>query len=341
MRTKPIFCVFAGIVLLFPHCSPHSEYGRINGFALGTTYAVTFKMPEGASPSFTQTVQTALDGCFDQVNNSLSIYNNHSLISRLNNNLTVNTDSLFNIVFRRSVEINLLTGGAFDISAGPLFDAWGFGEHDRIPVTQAQIEEIKKQTGMHLFNLKDGVISKTHPKATLSMNAIAKGFTSDLAGHRLDSLGIPDYLVEIGGEIVCKGVNPQGQSWRIGIDSPVDGNNSPGKDLQTVLTLTSGKGLATSGNYRNYYMENGKKYAHIIDPVTGFPVQHSLLSVTVIASDCMTADAYATALMVMGLEKSKTFLSLHPELGAFLIYDHNGSFETFVTDNIAASVIRQ
>ncbi len=186
---------------------------------------------------------------------------------------------------------------------------------------------------MDKFYMEDTLLYKKDPRSSLNMNAIAKGFASDQVAAGLSRLGITDMLVEIGGEIVCKGVNQEGNPWKIGIDSPIDGNVHPGESIEVVIRLTD-KALATSGNYRNFYIENGKKYAHTIDPRTGMPVLHNLLSATVIADDCMSADAYATAFMVMGLESSKSFLESHPDLGAFLIYDENGVFKTYATNNI-------
>ncbi len=186
---------------------------------------------------------------------------------------------------------------------------------------------------MDKFYMEDTLLYKRPQKQSEHECREAKGFAVRSGGCRFSRLGITDMLVEIGGEIVCKGVNQEGKPWKIGIDSPKDGNVHPGESIEVVIRLTD-KALATSGNYRNFYIENGKKYAHTIDPRTGMPVLHNLLSATVIADDCMSADAYATAFMVMGLESSKSFLESHPDLGAFLIYDENGVFKTYATNNI-------
>lgn len=334
MTKKPFpFIVLCFLLLFTASCNQRGHYICLQGSALGTTYAITFRIPEGASSAFADTVEQTLASDFERINNSLSIYNNHSLISRINKNLTQETDSLFRTVFNRSLEISILTNGAFDISAAPFFDLLGFGFEKRDTFRQDSLELIRQFTGMDKFRLEGTTLNKADPRCSLSMNAIAKGFTCDLIAKDLSELEITDMLVEIGGEIVCRGLNPKKESWRIGIDSPVDGNIHPGENIQAVIPMTD-KGLATSGNYRNYYIENGKKYAHIIDPETGLPVTHNLLSVTVVAPDCMTADAFATAFMVMGLEASIGFLNQHPELGAYLIYDQGGIFKTYATDNI-------
>ncbi len=314
-------------------CNTGNDFIRLEGSALGTTYAITLKTPPGAPSGFRALAEQTVTAVLQNINNSLSIYNNHSLISRINRNLTQETDSLFRIVFEKAVEISDLTDGAFDISAAPLFDLWGFGFERKDNVRTEHIDELLPYTGMDKFRLVGTLMFKEDPRGSLSMNAIAKGFACDLMAREFTLLGVTDMLVEIGGEIVCKGLNPGKEPWRIGVDSPVDGNVHPGEHIEVVIRLTD-KSLATSGNYRNYYIRDGEKYAHIIDPRSGYPVNHNLLSATVIADDCMTADAFATAFMVMGLEASKSYLQDHPGLGAFLIYDEKGKFSTFATDNI-------
>lgn len=333
MSKKPYLLLFLYLLTGITGCSLPSGFVFLTGGALGTTYAITFKKPSGSAPHFVQQVEKTIAGSFEQINNSLSIYNYHSLISGINNNTSQETDSLFRTVFNKAVEIAACTDGAFDISAAPFFDLWGFGLEKKASVTPQTLEEIRQFTGMDKFLLEGTKLLKKDPRSSLSMNAIAKGFACDFIANELQALGITDLLVEIGGEVMCRGLNPHKQPWKIGIDSPVDGNVHPGKDIYVTLRLTD-KGLATSGNYRNYYEENGEKFAHIINPKTGTPVNHNLLSATVVAEDCMTADAYATAFMVMGLEATIAFLEDHPELGAYLIYGQEQTFRTYATDNI-------
>jgi len=268
-----------------------------------------------------------------QIDRSLSVYNPQSIISKVNRNEPVTVDSLFTAVFLRSREITAATGGAFDISASPLFNAWGFGFKNKENITQAKIDSLRQFCGMQHVRLEMGRIIKNDPRVTLNANAIAKGFGVDVVACFLEQFGITNYLVEIGGEVRCKGINRKGAPWTVGIDKPVDGNIFPGEDLQTKLHLTD-RALATSGNYRKYYEEDGRKYAHTINPATGYPVEHNLLSATVLAADCMTADAFATAFMVLGLEGSKELLSRHPELDAYLIYEENGQLLGYATKGI-------
>ena len=298
-------------------------YVTLNGFALGTSFRITYE-DEKRSDHY-----DSIAKILDDLENSLSIYRENSLVSRINRNEEVVADSYFLAVFDRAREITELTGGAFDISASPLFDLWGWGAKQRATaVTQAMIDSLKQFVGSDKIRIENGRIVKTHPGVTLNANAIAKGFASDVVARFLQSRGIDNYLVEIGGEISVKGKNKTGKDWRVGIDSPFDGNMMPGENLQTVLEI-SDEALATSGNYRRFYIENGQKYSHTVDPQTGYPAKQSILSATVIASDCMSADAFATAFMVMGLERTKTFLETHPELKVYLIYAEADSIKEF------------
>jgi thiamine biosynthesis lipoprotein len=298
-------------------------YVTLNGFALGTSFQITYKNEKRKN------YYDSIARILDKLENSLSIYRKNSIISRINRNEEAVPDSCFLAVFDRAREITELTGGAFDISASPLFDLWGWGAKKRATaVTQELIDSLKQFTGMDKIRMENGRAVKTHPGVTLNVNAIAKGFATDVVALFLQSRGIENYLVEIGGEIRVKGRNRTGKDWRVGIDSPFDGNMTPGENLQTVLEIRD-EALATSGNYRRFYIENGQKYSHTVDPKTGRPAKQNILSATVIARDCMTADAFATAFMVMGLEQTKAFLLTHPELKVYLIYSDGDSIKEF------------
>jgi thiamine biosynthesis lipoprotein len=294
---------------------------------MGTTFQITY---DGA-PS--DSLAAGVEAVLAQVDRSLSVYNAQSVISRVNRNETERVDSLLGALFVRSREIYEATDGAFDIASAPLFDAWGFGITRREPPTPEQIDSLQRFCGMHRIRLDGDRLVKDDPRVTLNANAIAKGFGVDAVARFLEREGIRNYIVEIGGEVRCRGRNSKGGLWRIGIDRPVDGNLLAGDDLQTVVLL-SDRSLATSGNYRQYYEENGKRYGHTIHPATGYSASNQLLSATVVAADCTTADAYATVLMVMGLDSARQFLAAHPELDALLIYDDRGAFRTFRTAHI-------
>ena len=320
--------------LLLCGCDSRQAYVRIEGFAQGGTYHVICSPETGLEAP---ALQSRIDSLLLDIDRTLSGYNKGSLLSRINAGEDPCLNDLFIGCFNRSKEIWAESGGAFDPSAAPLFDLWGFGFSNKGTVTQAAIDSIRAFVGMDLLSLEardDGVhLVKTDPSIKLNFNAIAQGFSADAVAVLLDSLGCTNYLVDIGREIRCKGVNAVGGPWRVGLDRPVDGNFDEGADLQAILEVTD-CGIVTSGNYRKFYVEDGQKFAHTIDPATGRPVTHNLLSVTVVAADATTADAYATWLMVVGPVKARELLADRPDLDALLVYDENGQMKTFQTENI-------
>jgi thiamine biosynthesis lipoprotein len=264
-----------------------------------------------------------------------------SVISRINSNdPAVRTDTLFDVCYHAAERIWRETGGAFDITVGPLVDAWGFGPEGPEPVDSAIIDSLRQLVGMEKVKLEDHRLVKSDPRIRLDVNAIAQGFSVDVVGSYLESLGVRNYLVEIGGELKALGRKAPGDPWRVGVDKPLDNNNIPGARLQVVLHLAD-KALATSGNYRKFYEKNGVKYGHEIDPHTGYPARNRLLSVTVLADGCMWADGYATAFMVMGLEKSKAFVEARDDLDAYFVYsDDQGKYQTYYTRGFDNMIIR-
>jgi thiamine biosynthesis lipoprotein len=312
------------VFLLFSCNFSARQYKIIDGFALGTTYHIVYR--DTQSRDF----QPAIDSLLNVFCKSLSIYDSMSIIAKVNRNELVEVDDFFVTVFNRSREIYEASGGVFDISASPLFNAWGFGFKHKEKITQAIIDSLKAFIGMDKLWLDGRRVVKADPRMNLSMNAVPKGYSSDVAAAWLEAQGIADYIVEIGGEIRCAGKNKQGKLWTVAIDKPEDGNMIPGENIQIIVQFTN-RSMATSGNYRKYYVENGRKYAHTINPETGYPVTHSLLSATVFADDCMTADAYATVLMVLGVEEAEKFMDKHPELDAYLIYEENGAIKSWCT----------
>lgn len=240
----------------------------------------------------------------DKFEYSLNPFKENTIITKVNKNEPVELDSFFIDVFNKSVEVSEMTDGMFDITASPFFNAWGFGFKNKDSITPQLIDSLKKIVGYEkIFIDEDHRIQKTDPRVEINPSAISKGYSCDIVAQLFDRAGVENYMIEIGGEIVAKGINDKGECWRIGIDKPINDSAAMTHDLQTILSLCD-KALATSGNYRNYYIKDGKMYAHTIDPKTGYPSEQDLLSVTVIADDCMTADAYATAFMASGMEKS-------------------------------------
>ena len=262
-----------------------------------------------------------------QVDNSLSPFNKSSVITAINNNTSTKADKYLTEVFTLAQTVNKETDGAFDITVAPLVNAWGFGFRSGTRPTDAQIDSLLTIVGQEKVTLKDGEIIKSDPRIMLDCSAIAKGFGVDKVAEFLAGKGIENFLVEIGGEISARGKNSRGTEWNIGVTKPVDDSLSINQENQAVLQITD-KAMATSGNYRNFYYEGGKKYAHTINPHTGKPAQSDILSATVMAQTCAVADAYATAFMVLGSEKAKEILKKHPELQAYLILSDNSVWQS-------------
>ncbi len=306
----------------------HTEimFQQEEGAVFGTFYHVTYQYPT----SLHKEIKAELE----KVDASLSTFNKNSVISRINRNEDVLPDSMFLHVFRLAEKISKRTNGAFDITVAPLVNAWGFGFENQKDITDGQIDSLRSLVGFEKVKLENGKVIKEDARIILDCSAIAKGYGSDAVARLLDRHGIKNYMIEIGGEIVVKGLSPKDRKWKVGISKPVDDTLNVNNEIQTLLNITD-MGLATSGNYRNFYYKNGKKYAHTIDPKSGYPVQHSILSSTVLALDCATADAYATAFMVMGLDEAKKVLQNTPELQACLIYaDEKGKNRIYVTSGL-------
>jgi thiamine biosynthesis lipoprotein len=300
---------------------------KIAGEAQGTTYHITWLSDK--SFNFKQEVDSLLKG----IDLALSTYVPTSIISRINKNeIGVLVNNYFRDVFNKALEVSEKTGGAFDITVAPVINAWGFGFTKKAEVDSAMIDTLLQYVGFKRVWLEDSMIVKAKPQVMLDFNAIAQGYSVDVLAAFLESKGITNYLVELGGEVKAKGEKEDGEYWKVGIDKPSE-TLTEGRPLQAVVKLRN-RALATSGNYRKYYEENGQKYSHIIDPHTGYPAKHHLLSATVIAPDCMTADAYATAFMVMGLEKAKRFLTENAalDLDVFFIYNENSVWKTYTSE---------
>ena len=287
MKTKKSFLWLAFLILatiwILARRNQKAEFNTASGFVFGTVYKIAYQHDADLKPEIEAELKR-----FDQ---SLSPFNDSSVISRVNRNEELVTDSFFQTCFNRSMEISRETKGAFDITIAPLANAWGFGFKKGAFPDSLMIDSLLQITGYEKVKLENGKVVKQDPRIMLSCSAVAKGYSVDVIARLLDRKGIKNYMVDIG--------------------------------------------MATSGNYRNYYYKDGKKYAHTIDPRTGYPVQHSILSSTVIAEDCMTADALATSFMVMGLEEAEKFCKANPMIDAYFIYsDENGEFKTYYTDGM-------
>ena len=288
-------------------------YRKTSDFIFGTTYHVTYQ----CDSDLTQSIKAELL----KVDASLSPFNKESVITAVNENKDVQLDDMFKEVFNLAMDISKDTDGAFDITVAPLVNAWGFGFKNGSQPSSHQVDSLLQLVGYEKVSMVDGKVTKRDPRIMLDCSAIAKGYGTDRVARLLRSRGIQNYMVEIGGEVVTSGVNPDRVPWKIGVTKPTDDSLNIGHELQTVLNVTD-KAMATSGNYRNYYFKGGKKFAHTVDPKTGYPVQHSILSATVLSKSCAVADAYATSFMVMGFDKARQVLERHPELIAYFIYSN-------------------
>jgi thiamine biosynthesis lipoprotein len=328
---RRLFPVWLILILLLASCNERkSELASFNGFTQGTTYSIVYENNKGIdAPDLKEKVEKILHD-FDM---SLSVYKDSSIISRINRNEDVAVDTFFTGVFDESAEISAMTNGAFDITVGPLVDAWGFGPDGQRTFKASDLDSLMQLIGMSKVALVNDHIKKKDPRITLDVNAIAQGYSVDVVCRYFDHLGFKNYLVEIGGEVRGKGTK-DGAFWKIGIDRPIDNNMFPGGDLQAVIKI-SDKALATSGNYRKFYIENGVKYSHEIDPITGYPAKNTLLSATILAGKCGMADGIATACMVMGTERSIDFINKHPQFSAYFVYsDEKGNFRTWASPDL-------
>lgn len=303
---------------------------KMNGSAQGTYYAITYFSDNN------ENLQPEVDSLLKQFDRSVSAYVPNSVLSRLNNNdTTVVADEIFETVFNKSMEISDLTGGSFDITVGPLVNAWGFGFSKRESMNQAKVDSLLPLVGYRKVKLLHGKLIKADSRMRVDFDAIAQGYSSDWLAQFFEKKGIHNFLIDVGGEVLGRGAKPDGKMWSVGIEIPAS-NAGDERKIQTILALKD-CAISTSGSYRKYYEEQGTRYSHTIDPFNGYPVKHNLLSVSVVAADCMTADAYATAFMVMGLEKSKEFLSSNQDLEVYFISDdQNGGFSVFYTPGFEA-----
>lgn len=301
--------------------TPQKQYFHEQGKIFGTIYHFTYE----SSASLKEELEAELK----QFDLSLSPFNKQSIITKVNqNDTTVVLDDWFITVLNKSFEISAKTENAFDITVAPLVNAWGFGFKKKEQITPELIDSLLQFVGIEKVKLVNGKVVKTDPRLILNCSAIAKGYACDVIGELLARRGCTNYMVDIGGENVCRGVNSKGQTWRTGISKPIEHYGVDRNSLQEVFAFSNGA-VATSGNYRNFYYEGGKRYAHTIDPKTGYPIQHELLSATVFAKNCITADAYATAFMVLGLEKAMAIVEADPELEGYFIYtDGSDQYQT-------------
>ena len=324
-----LFLIIGTVVIL----KKQPPFRTNEGMVFGTIYKITYQHDDDLQEDIKQALM--------EVDNSLSPYNPNSIITRINHNEDTTLNTHFTHVYGLAQQISAETEGAFDITVAPLVNAWGFGFKHSIDIAPNVIDSLRQFVGYQKTRMEGGKIVKDDERLMLDCSAIAKGYGVDVVARTLDQKGVKHYMVDIGGEVVLKGKSPRMKDWRIGINKPIEDSLSVNQELQTILEI-SDIGMATSGNYRKFYYKDGKRYAHTIDPRLGTPVQHNILSATVLAKDCTTADAYATAFMVMGLEKALDFCQKHPELNAYFICDGEGdSYEIHYTLGMEKYIVRK
>lgn len=327
-RSMRLALLFIFSLLYLSGCKEKSEIHKISGEAQGTTWHISYisENPGKHKP--------AIDSILKDLDLSLSTWVKTSIISRVNRNeKDVLIDPYFRDVFLKSIEVSEKTNGLFDITVGPLVNAWGFGPVNKSERDSLPIDSLRTFVGYEMLKLENGRIIKDRDQIQVDFNAIAQGYSVDVLAAYLDKHHINDYLVELGGEVIAKGTKNKNK-WTVGIDKPDEVQGAERK-LQAIVELKD-RALATSGNYRKFYEVDGVKYAHIIDPRTGYPAKQNILSATVLADDAMSADAYATSFMIMGLDRAKEFLQANKELNldVFFVYTENGKWKTYQSEGM-------
>ncbi len=315
-----ILIIMAAVFIV--SCSPKIVRHEITGYAQGTTYKIIYY-------SGVESVKKdGIDSLFNAFNLSCSLYDENSLLSRINRGETDSVD--IHIIKCEAIarEIYEISEGAYDITSHPLSRAYGFLKEKRDK--NLNLDSILQYVGHDKIAIKDGKLIRKNKGVTLNLNSVAQGYSVDLVAEYMKKRGVNNFLIELGGEIYCSGTKENGELWRVGIDKPTDGNIKPGEDLALVITLTN-KGINTSGNYRNFYEDGGKRYNHIIDSRTGLSSVNDMVSATVVAESAALSDVLATMLMLLGSEKSKEFLSSRKDIEGYIIYMNNDKIETFST----------
>ena len=325
MTKKLRFPILIGLMLLLlASCNTGPQKMVLQGLAQGSYYAVTYYDEQGRN------FQKEIDSIFHAVDVSVNLWVDTSVISKVNRNEDVTLDSIFVDNFRIAQEAARLSDGYFDPTISPIVAAWGFSYKNGDSITPQLIDSLKQLVDYRNISIENGKVVKANPAMTLDFNAIAQGYTSDLIASFLDSRGIKNYLVDTGGEIMARGCKPNSDPWIVGIEKPAENWDSE-QVVQTRVALRD-KGLVTSGSTRKYVERNGKRYSHCIDPNTGYPVEHQLLSATVLAENSVWADALASICMVMGKEKSLPLIESMDGVEAYYIYvNEKGDLETFAT----------
>lgn len=321
MKTSKVLLPLSILLLsLLFGCKDKKQYFETDG-RLHTPYHIKYQ--------YTQQLDEEIHAELMRYYHSINPFDSLSIISQVNRNENVEVDTLFVDVFNKAMEISAQTEGIFDVTCAPLINLWGFGFSKKDSVTPEAIDSIRTFVGYRKVKLDGRKVIKDDPRILLNFSALGDGCSCDVIARLLDSKGIENYMIEIGGEVMAKGINSKNECWRIGINKPTDDPEGMNQELEVIAHLCGRVGLATSGNYRNFYEKDGKKYGHTINPMTGYPAEQDILSATIIAPDCITADGYATAFMAMGSQKARELKKKVPEIEYFIIYtDAAGKYRT-------------
>ena len=321
---KKILLPFIAL-LLFAACDRQPIKTVLQGLVQGSYYAITYFDEQGRN------FQKEIDSIFDAVDRSVNLWNDSSVICKVNRNEPVELDSIFLTNFYIAQNASTFSNGYFDPTISPLVAAWGFSNKRGDSITPQLIDSLKSLVDYRRITIEDGKVVKADPNMKLDFNAIAQGYTSDLIATFFHSKGVENFLVDTGGEIIAGGCKPHNQPWIVGVEKPAKEWDAS-RQVQVRVTLRD-KGLVTSGSTRKYVERNGKRYSHCIDPKTGYPVEHNLLSVTVLAETATEADALASICMVMGMEKSLELLKTLDGVEAYYIFvNEENQLETFATE---------
>jgi len=308
-------------------------YNVVNGETQGTTYHIIYNKDK--------MIKTEIDSVLNIIDLSVSNYNPDAILYKVNDNEDILVDNHFKTVFDKAIEISKTTDGSFDITVGPLVNLYGFGNQQKSEINDTIIDSLLQYVGYEKVKLQGFKLIKDNPNIRIDMNALAQGYTADYVADYFERQGIKNYFIEIGGEIIVDGQNEFDEGWRIGIEKPIENTDNVDRQVQLIISIKNEKkALATSGNYRKFYIENGIKFTHTIDPNTGYPARDSLVSVTIMTDDCMTADGYATACLVSGYEKAVKIVNENDNLEAFLIYfDWKGNYQFYFTQGFKKYVV--
>lgn len=315
---KRLYLLFV-IAIVFASCLRQPQKINYSGITQGSYFSIIYYDEEG------RTFEAEIDSIFKEVDNSVSLWNENSIIRKVNRNEDVVVNQIFKDNFEWACKASEFSDGAFDATIGPLVSAWGFHYKKELEMTPEMVDSIRQLVGYQKIQIVDDKVVKANPNMTLDFNAVAQGYTTDIIGNFLETKGIYNYLVDVGGEIIARGNKPNGELWTIGIEKPAENYDSE-RSVQETFTLKD-KGIVTSGNYRKYIEKDGVRYSHSIDPKTGYPVEQNLLSATIIADNASWADCLATICMILGKEKASKLLE-GQGVEAYFIFVEDGAIHS-------------